>query len=410
MPPADAGPPADEPVAVPADAGVERGPAVDVSRAGDEGTTAAGRVSAEDAVSWPVRVTAAWAWRGLVVAAAVYVLLQVLSKLTLIVFPVAVALLLSALFSSGVARLRRWGVRKNLATTLVFVTGIALVAGVLALMGTALAEQLPDISSSAQQGVQEVQKWLARGPFHLSQSQLDSYSRQVTDWVASNRGRLTSGAIGAAGTAAEGFAAVFLCLFTTFFFLADGEHIWSWVVRLFPRRAEDAVREAGVRAWTSLVGYVRGVVIIAAIDAVGVGIVLGVLSVPLAVPLAILVFLGAFVPLVGATLTGLVAVLVALVTKGPVTALIVAAGIVAVQQIEGHLLHPLVMSRFVRLHPLGIALAVTTGAVLAGIGGAVVAVPVAAVLTTVLGYFAERARATPPQSDRPAPAGTITGP
>jgi predicted PurR-regulated permease PerM len=182
-------------------------------------------------------------------------------------------------------------------------------------------------------------------------------------------------------------------VFATVFFLLDGERIWAWLVSLFPQRSQAGVREAGSRSWAVLTAYVRATVIIAFVDAVAIGIALAILRVPLALPLAVLVFFGAFVPIVGAFVTGFVAVVVALAARGPVIALLVLLAIVVIQQVEGHLLQPLLTGRLVRLHPLGVVLAVTAGSVLAGLVGAIVAVPLAAVLTTVLGYYGALARA-----------------
>ena len=203
------------------------------------------------------------------------------------------------------------------------------------------------------------------------------------------------GALSGATIALEVLSGAAIAFFTTVFFLLDGERIWGWCVSLFPRRGQPDIRAAGLRSWAVLTAYVRGTILIAFTDGVFVGLSVAVIGVPLAVPLGVLVFFGAFVPIVGALVSGFVAVVVALAAKGVFAALAVLVAIIVVQQIEGHLLQPLVMGRLVSLHPLGVVLAVTAGSVLAGLVGAVVAVPVAAVLTTVLGYYGRRAREAP---------------
>jgi putative heme transporter len=374
---ADAPLPALADAATPAEAGAAP-PVVGVAAVPDAGN------SGDEAVAWPVRAAAAWSWRFIVIAGAAYLALQVVIRLPLITYSVLVALLLAALLAPGVDRLRRWGMGPALSAALVFVGGILAVIGIFAALVTALVAGLPEITENARSGLQEIQDWLANGPLRIGDQQIQQFLQEGQNWIDENQSQLTSGAVGAAGAAGNFAAGVALMLFTAFFFLYDGRRIWAWMVRLFPRSAEGPVDLAGKRSWVTLVGYVRGLVLIAFIDAVGIGVVLLVVGVPLAIPLSILVFFGAFVPLVGAAITGVLAALVALVTNGPIAALIVLGGIVVVQQVEGNLLQPLIMSRAVSIHPLPVALAVTAGALLAGIGGAVVAVPIVAVVNTAL--------------------------
>jgi len=338
-------------------------------------------------VAFPVRVAAEWAWRFLVVVGALAVILWLLVRFRLVVFPVIVALLLSALLYPGVRRLVGVGLPRGLAAALVFVGGIAAVVLVFIGLVRVLAAGFGDISTSVQDGLVRIRDWLTTGPLQLSDRQIDQYVANVRDALAQNRQRLTTGAIQTATIAAEFAAGALLVLFTTFFLLYDGPGIWGWVVRLFPRRVEDRVDEAGHRAWVTLSAYVRGTVLVALADGLFTTIVLLVLRVPLAVPLGILVFFGAFIPLVGALATGAVAVLVALVTKGPVTAVFALAGVIAVFQLEGHVLQPFVLGRLVRIHALAVVLAVTGGALVAGVAGALIAVPLVAVTNAVTGYL-----------------------
>jgi predicted PurR-regulated permease PerM len=217
---------------------------------------------------------------------------------------------------------------------------------------------------------------------------------------------LTAGAVSTATTVGHVLAGFFLVLFATFFFLKDGRAIWSFLIGLLPRSARDAMEQAGEYSWRTLIAYVRATVLVAFVDAMGIGLALYFIGVPLALPLSALVFLGAFIPVVGATLSGAVAVLVALVAKGPVAALLVLAAVIAVQQLEGHILQPLLLGRAVALHPLGVIVALAAGVVLAGIVGALVAVPLVAVVNTAVRYLVEHRRDERVPPGEPEPPGT----
>ena len=238
---------------------------------------------------------------------------------------------------------------------------------------------------------------MREGPLNLSDGQLDEYIDAGQNWINENTQTLTSGAVSTAGTVVELFTGALLVLFATFFFLRDGQRIWRFIVGLFPINARWRVDDAGRASWMTLVAYVRATVLVAFIDAVGIGIFLVLFDIPFAFALAALVFLGAFIPIVGATLSGAVAILVALVDSGWVTALIIFGVVIGVQQLEGNVLQPLIMGRAVAIHPLAVVLAVTAGVVLAGIVGALVAVPLIAVLNTAVRRLARRRHiAAPP--------------
>jgi len=227
--------------------------------------------------------------------------------------------------------------------------------------------------------------------------------QKAIDKMSANKGALAAGALTTAATVGEVLAGIFLALLTLFFFLRDGAQIWEFLCRLLPRPARIPATRAGRYSWVTLVSYVRATVLVAFVDAVGIGIGLAILRVPLALPLAALVFLTAFIPVIGATLSGAVAVLVALVTQGPITALIVLAIVIAVQQLEGHVLQPLIMGRAVAIHPLAVILAIAAGVVLAGIIGALVAVPIVAVLNTGIRHLAMLRRAEETGAPPPGP-------
>jgi putative heme transporter len=339
-----------------------------------------------------LRTASEWAWRSLVIALAVILALYLLVRLRLIVFPVIVALFITALLAPAVRRLQDNGMRRGTATAVIFVGSLLLLIGLVVLLGRIFANGVGDITDNVQRAVDDTKEWLAGPPFRFDQQDFHDIGDNLQQSLDQNRDRIFSGAIGTATIVGEVITGLLLTLFTTFFFLYDGQRIWRWIVSLFPRRAIPHVTESGKRAWTTLTAYVRGTILIALVDAVCISLVLLILRVPLAIPLGVFVFFGAFVPLVGATVTGAVAVLVALVTKGWVTALLVLAGILAVQQVEGHVLQPFLLGRFVRVHPLAVVLAITAGAILAGIGGAIIAVPLVAIVNAVGKYFVEVAR------------------
>ena len=320
----------------------------------------------------------------LVIGAAVYLLFRLFGTFGVVTVPVALALLGSALMSPLVGWMQRIGIPRALATVITLVGGIAVVAGVLTFVVQAFITGLPELQDKVGSSITDVQRWLIDGPFHLRPDEITSVGDAMTRSLRSHSDALTTGAISTVGTVGELLTGALLTLFTLIFFLHGGRQIWEFVIRAVPPHSRGVVDVAGHRGFASLVGYVRATVAVAGVDALGIGIGLGVLQVPLALPLAALVFLGAFIPIIGAVLTGVVAVLVALVTKGFVVALIVAGIVLAVQQLEGHVLQPLLLGRAVALHPVAVVLAIAAGTVLGGILGALLAVPTVAVLNAAV--------------------------
>jgi predicted PurR-regulated permease PerM len=346
-----------------------------------------------------LRIAAAWAWRMLVLALAAAVLLWLIGRLKDVLIPLSIALLLSALLAPSVGWLRR-RVRlpASLAVAAVLISGIAVVGGVLTLVITQFVNSFPDLAKKATDGIRTIQDQLRNGPFHLTNSQLNGLADAAQNWINTHRDLLTTGALSTATTAVDVLFSSLLVLFTTFFFLRDGRRIWGFLIRLMPGGARAPLGAAGEAGWSTLVSYVRATVLVAFIDAVGIGLALVLLRVQLAFPLAALVFLGAFIPIVGATVSGAVAVLVALVTDGWVSALVVLAAVIAVQQLEGHILQPLIMGRAVAIHPLAVVVAIATGLILAGIMGALVAVPLVAVLNTGIRRLITHRNEPPPDA------------
>jgi putative heme transporter len=346
-----------------------------------------------DPVPPQIKAAAGWAWRLIVIAIAGALVVYAVLHLKLLFIVLFVAVALTAILVPLRRLFERIGLNRALSTTATLLLSIALLVGVFSLLGRALAGQAGEIASAFTQGVSDVREWLQEGPLQLSDARINDYLDQATQAVSDNQSGLLSGAIGVTSTAVEVVTGAFLVLFTVIFFLYDGRGIWNWFVNLFPRKAHESMQEASALGWASLTGYVRGTAIIALVDAVLIGIGIAIVGVPLALPLGVIVFFGAFIPIVGALVAGFIAVAVALATEGLVAALIVLGIIIAVQQLEGHILQPLVMGKLVKVHPLGVVLSVTAGSVLLGILGAVVAVPIVAVATTVLGYYGSRARA-----------------
>ena len=344
-------------------------------------------------VPMTLRVSAAWSWRILVVTVAVAALIAAVARLQFVALALFVALLLSAFLAPLHERLVRWGAPRWLATAATLVSFVTVLVGVAILIGNSIANEWGTLSLAFQDGLADIRQWLADGPLHASDNQISEWIDSLQEALANNQDSLVSGALSTATTAAEVVSGAFLALFATIFFLHDGRGIGNWFVGLFPARSQDGVAAAGASGWLTLTGYVRGTVIIAFVDAASIGIVLTVLRVPLALPLAVLVFFGAFIPIVGAFVTGFVAVVVALAANGVWSAVAVLVAIIAVQQVEGHILQPVVMGRMVRLHPLAVVLAVTAGSLLAGIVGAVVAVPLVAVVNVVVRSYRSRSNA-----------------
>ena len=326
----------------------------------------------------------------------VYALLQI----RLLVIPTVIALILSAAIGPFVNLLRRRGMPGAAATGIAFVGLLALLAGVITVIVVSVRSQWSELVQQAASGLDELEKFLLTGPFPLDQEQLNQAREGIIQFATSSQVR--SGAISGLSVVTEFIAGASLMVVILFFFLKDGEKIWNFFLRPFSGRREAKLRRVGRRTLEVLGGYVRGTAIVALVDTVAIGAALLILQVPLAIPLAIIVFMGAFIPLVGATVAGILAALVALVANGPVVALIVVAVVIAVNQLEGDLLQPIVMGNTLQLHALVILMALTAGTILAGIIGAVLSVPLAAVAWAVIQVWtAEDPRLEPMNPDLP---------
>lgn len=339
-----------------------------------------------DTVPLSVRAAASWSWRILLIAAAVAGFLWLLAALKTIVVPVAIALLLTILLAPVRRTLQRWHLGKGLATAISIIGLVVLVGGLVTLAGTSIVSGFQDLADQAVEGFRQFTTWLAEGPLKLDAEQLSEYGQQLQGSLVESSG-IVSGALGAATTVGHVLVGALITLFCTIFFLLDGRTIWTWLVNLLPVRARENVHQAGRRGLVTLSAYVRTQILVAFVDAVGIGVG-SVFFVPaLALPIGILVFVGSFVPIIGAIVTGAIATAVVLVAKGWIAALIMLGIVLLVQQAESHILQPFLMGHAVSLHPVAVVLVVAAGSLAAGIIGALFAVPLAAVLNTVLLYF-----------------------
>jgi predicted PurR-regulated permease PerM len=277
--------------------------------------------------------------------------------------------------------------------------GLLVVAGIITLVVNRVVAGFGDLTAQVSQGLTQVQQTIVR-TFPVTQNQLDQLVSRAQETLGS-QSALTSGAISTAGTVSEVLTGVLLTLLTLFFFLKDGRSIWLWGIGLLPRPARPYLDEAARRSWRTLVSYVRATIAVALIDAIGIGIALVLLGVPLALPLAALVFIGAFIPIIGSLIAGSVAVLVALVSQGLVVALLTLGAVVLVMQLEGHVFSPLLLGRAVRVHPLAVVLSIASGLLLAGVFGALIAVPIVACLNVGGTYLVHRHDGPRPPEPRP---------
>ncbi len=328
-----------------------------------------------------VRTASEWSWRLIIVAAAVLGALWLFAYLSEVTVPLIVALLLAALLMPVTRYLSR-AIPRGAAAGLTVLGTLAFIGGALSFVGSQFSSQFNDISAQVGEGIVEIRGWF-RTSFGITDTQVD-------DWISKAREQLSSGSGGLGETAAQAgltvthlVAGFFIAMFALFFFLYDGERIWAWAVSLFPRTARDRVHSSGLIAWSQLSAFTRATILVAAVDALGISIVAVILGVPFASGIAVLVFFGAFVPVIGAAISGAVPVLLALVALGPIQALIMLGGVIAVQQLESHILQPFLLGRAVRVHPLAVILGIAAGVVTAGILGALIAVPLVAVLNAV---------------------------
>lgn len=328
-----------------------------------------------------LQTSAAWSWRLLLLAAALYVAARVAALLYIVVVPCAAAILLTALLQPLTAPLRRRGMSPLAATWCILLLAIVLLGGAGWLVTTRVQADYPSLVTQFKHTTTQVQAWLAGPPFHLHTGSLQQLSNDVVKYLSQHKSAVEGTVVTGSRIVVELLAGVVLCFFVSFFLIKDGTRIWQWLTSRFQPERRRRANLAGAAAWQAVVYYVRGTVAVAAIHAVVIGVTLTIIGAPLVAPLALFMFLAAFVPLLGVLVAGAVALLVVLATKGWIAAIIVLIVMVVMNQLEGHLLQPQVVGKMVRLHPLAVILVLAVGAVVAGIAGAVVAVPITAAIT-----------------------------
>lgn len=343
-----------------------------------------------DAVPWGVQVAGAWSWRLLAIAGVIAVLIWLIIQLRYLVVPVLVALLLSALLVPVVDRLERAGWRRGLAVAVTELGLITVVAGLVTLVVLQVVGVRHELQARAVSAFEQFREFLLTSPLQITAVDFDEWIESIGETLQENTQWLLTGAASVGSVVGHFGAGLLLALFATIFILWDGRQIWAWTVGILPRRARAAADAGGKAGWISLGNFIRTQILVALVDAIGIGVgAIWLVTPGLAIPLGVLVFLGAFVPIVGAIVTGAVAVLFALLFNGWVAAVIMLGVVLLVQQVEGHVLQPILMSSAVKIHPLAVVLAVTGGTMVAGIAGALFAVPLVALINTAVHTIAE---------------------
>lgn len=357
---------------------------------------------------------ATWCLCLIIIGWAVFYFAQFIATLHIVVLPLAVALLLTALLFPMTRRLKSVGIRPIYATWITMLVAFGVLGGTGWFIGLRANDEFPGLVSQVRATSKTVEQWLYTGPLHLQPNQLTSWIDELTTQITAQRNQITQTVLTGATVAFEVLASIVLLMFVTFFLLKDGDRIWTWFLKGFGSAAP-RVDRAGRTAWVTLSHYVQGTVAVAAVHGVIMGIVLAGMGVPLWAPLAVMIFLASFIPIVGIFFAGGVATLVTLGAKGPIYALIFLGVLIVEQQLENHVLQPLIVGRALSFHPLAIILVLAVGGILAGIAGAAVAVPVAAVIYRAIPeLMADPPIALPPAPEHPPPgdeppdAGTAT--
>ncbi|MDQ3586989.1 MAG: AI-2E family transporter [Actinomycetota bacterium] len=338
---------------------------------------------------------AALSWRLLLVTAGVIVVVYGLAQVRLIVLPVIVALFATALLNRPTRFLRRRGAPAGIAAFVVLFGSLAAVVALVVAVAPSVTPEFGQVDDRVREGITEVTDSLSAGPLELDRKDIDRAVDRAQDQLGADSGAITRRVLSGAVFVGEVVAGALLALVLTFFFLKDGGYMWRWLTALFSEPVRHDLREIGDRGWTTLSAYLGGIAVVALVDTALISLVLILVGVPFVVPLACLTYIGAFIPVVGATVAGLVSALVALVSLGPLEAGVVVVATFVIQQIDGDVVHPLVVGRAVKLHPVTILLSVTGGAILAGVAGAFIAVPLAAVASSTAAYLREKPAAAP---------------
>ena len=370
---------------------IARGAAVhELNSVSEPGRARAGRSDRRENVPEQNRVPswlatgAAWSWRLLLLAIAIYLISRLLGILYVVVVPCIAALLLTALLQPLTSRLRRAGLPALAATWVTLLIALIIVGGLITLVANRVSADYPTLLAETKHTTAQVQSWLAGPPFHVKNNNIQKYLNDIPSYLSKHKSLVEGTVVTGGKIASEFFGGLVLMLFVTFFLVKDGDRIWNWLLGAMRTDTARRMDRAGHASWLVVVYYMRGTVVVAAIHAIVVGVALWIMGVPLAVPLAVVVFVAAFVPLVGLLAAGALAIVVTLATKGWVDAVVLLGILIIEDQLEAHLLQPQVVGKMIRLHPLAVILSLAAGGILAGIPGAVVAVPIVAVITRAL--------------------------
>jgi predicted PurR-regulated permease PerM len=368
----------------------------------------------EESLPRGVRVAGAWSWRLLVIGAVIAVVIFLVIQLRLIVIPLLIAVLIAALLVPFSTFLHRHHWPRWVAIVTAMLTLVVVVGGLFYLAVWQVTREASSLSVQSVAAYHQFRDWLTTGPLGLTPAQIDAYLAQLGKAIQQDTQIFISGALSIGSTLGHVLAGVLLTAFSLIFILIDGKGIWNWIVHIFPRNARAAVDGAGRAGWVTLTSFAKVQILVATIDAIGIGLGALILGLPLVIPITVLVFLGSFIPIVGAVLTGALAVFIALIFKGWVFAVIMLAIVLGVQQLEGHVLQPFIMGTAVKVHPLAVVLVVAAGSLLAGIPGALFAVPLAAVLNVMVQYVSSGVWRSAPPGDpalaQPIPALWVTVP
>lgn len=337
-----------------------------------------------------VRWTASWALRIAIVLLTLWILGKALAPLWIGILPMLLGLVIATVLWPPTRWLRNHHFPPAAAAVTSLLGGMIILAGAMAAIGSSVAAQAPDLANQASAGVRRIQEWAQGEPLNLKTTDIDAGVKAITDKMSESASQIAGGVVGGVTSTLQVFVTMLLALVLAFFFIKDGPKFTPWVRVVAGERAGGHLTELFARMWRTLGGYVRGQALVSFVDAVFIGLGLAVLGVPLWLPLAVVTFFGGFIPIVGATVAGVLAVLVALVSTSVTKALLVVLLVILVQQLEGNLLQPLIQSRSMNLHAGLVILSVTVGGQMHGIVGAFLAVPATALLLVLLRYLQEQ--------------------
>ncbi|MAU34029.1 AI-2E family transporter [Candidatus Saccharibacteria bacterium] len=340
--------------------------------------------NSEHAIPPRLDYLAGLSWRLLVITGVIAVAIFLIIQLKVVIIPFLVALLVTALLFPFVKWLTKFGMKRGIAVAIGVVLLVLVVSGLGFLVSREVRSAYPDLRDRTEVIIADTRDTLSREPFNISTEEINDYIDSGVAYIQNNSATLASGVVSFGSAATNVISGIFIAFFVIIFLLLDGKNVWRWVVSLFPKANRRKLSEAGEGGWRTLISFVKSQVAVAAVDAVGIGLAAFFLQVPLALPIAVIVFIGSFVPIVGAILTGAVAVVLALIFNGWLIALIMLGAVLFVQFVESQLLQPFLIGKAVSVHPLAVVLAVAVGGLIAGIPGALFAVPVVAVMNVMV--------------------------